>query len=109
MAGTRGSRSAKVTLLDRIVAWARSHSLEVYPFAMGCCGAELSSLVGPRYDVARFGVTLPAIDPSRADVLLIGGPVAPRMVPILARVYRELPDPKWVIAMGACAGARGHT
>ncbi len=88
--------------MDAIVSWARRHSLSVYPFAGACCGPELQALVGPRYDLERFGVTLPHFSPRQADLLMVVGTLTQRQAPILRKVYDQMAEPKWVAAVGAC-------
>ena len=95
------------TKLDAIIAWGRKNALWPLPFGTACCGIELMSVMGPRYDLARFGAEVVRFSPRQADLLLVAGTITEKMAPILVRVYRQMLEPKYVIAMGACASSGG--
>lgn len=95
------------TSLQAAVNWAQKYSLFTYPFATACCAMEFMSVMGSRYDIARFGAELPRFSPRQADLLLIVGTITERQAPILRRVYDQMIDPKWVLAFGVCASTGG--
>jgi NADH-quinone oxidoreductase subunit B len=95
------------TKQEELVAWARSNSLWPYPFGTACCGIELMSVMGPKYDLARFGAEVVRFSPKQADLLIVAGTVTEKMAPILKRIYDQMPEPKWVLSMGACASSGG--
>ena len=99
--------TAILTRLDKAVAWARKFSIFPYPFATACCAMEYMVLSTTPYDIDRFGALLPRFTPRQADLLMVIGTVTVRQGPILKRVYDQMAEPKWVIAMGACASTGG--
>jgi NADH-quinone oxidoreductase subunit B len=109
--GISSSRSLQPTRLESLLAWARSRSLDVLPFSPACCsGASFESAYGPRHDADRYRSGLPSFAPRHADLLLVSGPVTPRLVPVLKRIYSEMIEPRWVVALGNCAcSERGYS
>jgi NADH-quinone oxidoreductase subunit B len=102
------SRSfAMTTRLDALVAWGRKNSLWPLPYGTACCGIELMSVMGPRYDLARFGAEVVRFSPRQADLLLVAGTITEKMAPILVRIYEQMLEPKYVLSMGACASSGG--
>lgn len=95
------------TSFDKVVGLARSHSLWPLPFATSCCGIEFMSTMASRYDLARFGSERPSFSPRQADMLLVAGTIAKKMAPVLKQVYLQMAEPRWVIAIGACASSGG--
>ena len=95
------------TQLNKVVNWARKSSLWPMPFATACCGIELMATGASRYDLARFGAEVMRFSPRQSDLLLVAGRVAIKMMPVLQRIYQQMPQPKWVISMGACASTGG--
>ena len=95
------------TKLDSLIGMARSNSLWPLPFATSCCGIEFMAMMMPTYDLARFGGERMSFSPRQADVLLICGTIAKKLGPILKEVYTQMAEPKWVIAVGACASSGG--
>lgn len=89
------------------VDWSRRNSLWPMPFATACCGIELMSVAASRFDLARFGAEVLRFSPRQADVLIVAGRVAVKMMPVLQRIYLQMAEPKWVISMGACASSGG--
>ncbi|UOF94415.1 MAG: NADH-quinone oxidoreductase subunit B [Bacteroides sp.] len=95
------------TLLDKIIGHARSNSIWPLPFATSCCGIEFMATLGSHYDISRFGSERPSFSPRQADLLMVMGTIAKKMSPILRDVYIQMAEPKWVIAVGACAASGG--
>jgi NADH-quinone oxidoreductase subunit B len=96
-----------VTRLDWVANWARKNSLWPMPFATACCGIELMATAASRHDIARFGAEAMRFSPRQCDLLLVAGRVVMKMVPVLQRIWQQMPEPKWCIAMGACAASGG--
>ncbi len=95
------------TNLSSLIGMARSFSLWPLPFATSCCGIEFMATMSPHYDVARFGSERMSFSPRQADVLLVCGTIAKKLGPILKEVYTQMAEPKWVVAVGACASSGG--
>lgn len=93
--------------LDEIINWARSNSLWPLTFATSCCGIEMMSVAAAKYDFSRFGFEVARASPRQADVIIIAGTIVNKMGPVLKRLYDQMGDPKYVIAMGACAISGG--
>ncbi len=98
---------ALTTQLNRVMNWARRSSLWPLPFATACCGIEMMATACSRYDLARFGAEVVRFSPRQADLLIVAGRVAVKMLPVLQRIYLQMCEPKWVISMGACASTGG--
>ncbi len=96
-----------VTKLAEVVNWGRKYSLWPMPFATACCGIEFMGVVSSRFDISRFGAELVRFSPRQADLLLVMGTISYKEAPILKRIYEQMPSPKWVISMGACACSGG--
>jgi len=94
------------TSLDLVVNWARSRSLWPMTFGLACCAIEMMSTGAARFDLDRMGVLFRA-SPRQADVIIIAGTVTHKMLPVIETVYEQMPEPKYVIAMGACASSGG--
>ena len=95
------------TRLDAAVGLARANSLWPLPFATSCCGIEFMATMGSNYDLARFGSERMSFSPRQADMLMVMGTIAKKMAPILRQVYEQMAEPRWVIAVGACACSGG--
>jgi NADH-quinone oxidoreductase subunit B len=95
------------TKIDELVAWSRKNSLWPMPMGLACCAIELMAMVGPRFDVARFGAEALRFSPRQADLMIVAGTVTKKMAPALKKIYDQMPEPKWVISMGACASTGG--
>jgi NADH-quinone oxidoreductase subunit B len=96
-----------VTRLDWIANWIRKNSLWPMPFATACCGIELMATAASRYDLARFGAEAMRFSPRQCDLMIVAGRVVMKMVPVLQRIWQQMPEPKWCVSMGACASTGG--
>ncbi len=105
--GQTGSGDWLTTTVDQLVNWARKNSLWPMPFGTACCGIELMSVLASRHDIARFGAEAIRFSPRQSDLLLVAGRISIKMMPVLTRIYEQMPDPKWIISMGACASSGG--
>ncbi|HZK93735.1 MAG TPA: NADH-quinone oxidoreductase subunit B [Prolixibacteraceae bacterium] len=95
------------TSFEKAVGLARKNSLWPLPFATSCCGIEFMATMGAHYDLARFGSERLSFSPRQSDLLMVMGTVAKKMGPVLREVYIQMAEPKWVIAVGACASSGG--
>ncbi len=95
------------TSLDKAVGLARANSIWPLPFATSCCGIEFMATMAANYDLARFGSERLSFSPRQADLLMVMGTIAKKMAPILKQVYLQMAEPRWVIAVGACASSGG--
>ena len=96
-----------LTTASKVVGLARKNSLWPLPFATSCCGIEFMATMGANYDLARFGSERMGFTPRQCDMLLVAGTIAKKMGPILRQVYLQMAEPRWVIAIGACASSGG--
>lgn len=96
-----------ITKLDWVVNWARRSSLWMMPFNTACCGIEFMAAAASKYDIARFGMERLSFTPRQADLLIVGGRVPYKLAPVLRRIWDQMLQPKWCIAMGACASTGG--
>ena len=96
-----------LTTLNKAVNWARKWSIWPCTFGLACCAIEMMATAASHYDMARFGAEVFRPSPRQADLLIVAGTLTKKMAPILKRVYDQMPEPKWVIAMGACAVGGG--
>jgi NADH-quinone oxidoreductase subunit B len=95
------------TTLEKLVAWGRSNSLWPATFGLACCAIEMMASTDARNDLARFGSEVFRASPRQSDVMIVAGRLSKKMAPVMRRVYDQMPDPKWVISMGACASSGG--
>src|SRR5678816_1041697 len=93
--------------LSDVVALARKNSIWPLPFATSCCGIEFMALMGAHYDLARFGSERVSFSPRQCDLLMVMGTIAKKMAPVVKQVYLQMAEPRWVLAMGACACSGG--
>ena len=96
-----------LTTLEKAVAWAQTKSMWPDTFGLACCAIEMMSIVSARYDIARFGMEAFRSSPRQADLLIVSGRVSNKMAAPLRQIYDQMLEPKWVIAMGACASSGG--
>ena len=96
-----------ITSLDKLLNWARQSSIWPMSFGLACCAIEMMSMSASRFDVARFGAEVFRGSPRQSDLMIIAGRVSQKIVPVIRQLYHQMPEPKWVISMGACATSRG--
>jgi NADH-quinone oxidoreductase subunit B len=96
-----------ITSLDRVYNWGRQASVWPMMFGLACCAIEMICAAASRYDIARFGMEVMRPSPRQSDLLIISGTVTKKMLPIIVRLYNQMPEPKYVLAMGACASGGG--
>lgn len=102
-----GGVNVAVRKLDDLINWGRSNSMWPLTFATSCCGIEFMAVCSARYDIARFGFEVTRNSPRQADVILVSGTITTKMAPVLKRLYDQMADPKYVIAIGGCATTGG--
>lgn len=95
------------TTLTTMVNWARKSSLWPMPFGLACCAIEMMAVVAPRYDLVRFGAEVFRFSPRQSDLMIVAGTLTYKMASVARKIYDQMPEPKWVIAMGACAISGG--
>ena len=95
------------TTVEKMSHWAQQASLWPATFGLACCAIEMMSTTGSRYDLARFGSEAFRASPRQADLMIVAGRVSQKMAPILRTIWEQMPEPKWVISMGACASSGG--
>jgi NADH-quinone oxidoreductase subunit B len=94
-------------LLTRLVDWGRENSIWPASFGLACCAIEMMAVGGSKFDISRFGSEIFRASPRQADLMIVSGRVSQKMAPVLREVYDQMPEPKWVIAMGDCAACGG--
>ncbi len=96
-----------ITSLDKVYNWGRAASVWPMMFGLACCAIEMICAAASRYDTARFGMEIMRPSPRQSDLMIVSGTVTKKMVPIIVRLYNQMPEPKYVLAMGACASGGG--
>jgi NADH-quinone oxidoreductase subunit B len=96
-----------LTSVEKAAGWARARSVWPATFGLACCAMELMMTGGPKHDLARFGMERASNTPRQADLMIVAGRVSQKMAPVLRQIYDQMPQPKWVLAMGVCASSGG--
>jgi NADH-quinone oxidoreductase subunit B len=96
-----------ITSLDKLYNWGRSASVWPMMFGLACCAIEMICAAASRFDIARFGMEIMRPSPRQSDLMIVSGTVTKKMMPIIVRLYNQMPEPKYVLAMGACASGGG--
>ena len=102
-----GDMGIVTTSLEFVVNWGRTNAMWPLLFGLACCAIEMMSTASPRFDIARFGMERFSATPRQADLMIVAGRVSQKMAPVVRRLYDQMSDPKWVIAMGDCASCAG--
>lgn len=95
------------TKLDAIINWCSKNSLWPMPMGISCCAIEMMAAAGPRFDISRFGSEVFRFSPRQSDIMIVAGTVTYKMAKVVKKIYDQMPEPKWVIAMGACTSSGG--
>jgi len=95
------------TSVKSVVKWARKNALWPMPFGTACCAIEMMAALSGRFDMSRFGAEVIRFSPRQADLMIVSGRISIKMMPVLLKIYEQMPEPKWVISMGACASSGG--
>jgi NADH-quinone oxidoreductase subunit B len=95
------------TTLSKVISWGRANSVWPAQFGLACCAIEMIHTTAPRFDIARFGSEAMRASPRQSDLMIVAGRVSQKMAPVLRQIWEQMPDPKWVISMGACASTGG--
>ena len=96
-----------VTQADAVINWIRKHSVWPMPMGLACCAIELMAAGASRFDISRFGMEVMRFSPRQADCMIVSGTVTYKMAEVIRRIYEQMAEPKWVVAMGACASTGG--
>jgi NADH-quinone oxidoreductase subunit B len=96
-----------VSRMDAVINWVRTNSMWPMPMGLACCAIELMGSDASRFDIARFGAEVMRFSPRQSDCMIVAGTVTYKMAPVVRRIYDQMAEPKWVIAMGACASSGG--
>jgi NADH-quinone oxidoreductase subunit B len=95
------------TKIDALAEWGQRNSFWPLPFGTACCAIEFMAVVGSHYDISRMGYEVPRFSPRQSDLMIVAGTITDKMAPVLKKIYDQMPEPRWVISMGACACSGG--
>jgi NADH-quinone oxidoreductase subunit B len=96
-----------LTTIEKVAGWSRSRSQWPVTMGLACCAIEMMAAGTPRFDMARFGLEVFRASPRQADLMIVAGRVSQKMAPVLRQIYDQMPEPRWVLAMGVCASSGG--
>ena len=102
-----GNMGIATTTLETVVNWSRTNAMWPMLFGLACCAIEMMAAQASHYDMSRFGMELMRASPRQSDLMIVAGRLSRKMAPVLRRLYDQMPEPKWAIAMGACASTGG--
>jgi len=107
MTDTMVGESWLTTKIDALAEWGQRNSFWPLPFGTACCAIEFMAVVGAHYDISRMGYEVPRFSPRQSDLMIVAGTITDKMAPVLKKIYDQMPEPRWVVSMGACSSVGG--